>query len=160
MVENFENIKKTFKILSKTLSKEYPYFSNIRLDSVSENIGQIYIYIDVNYNEFLEYNNIDLRDSLRNYFIRYSNSEDVDDIINGKTLYLSSYLGNLDRFGYKFNNQVEEYLNGMMEMLPEQLIPKYEFEGVFGETDNYTCNLKISEFILSFDLDRYIKYIN
>lgn len=160
MVENFENIKKTFKILSKTLTKEYPYFSNIRLDSVSENVGQIYIYIDVNYNEFLEYNNVDLRDSLSNYFIRYSNSEDVSDIINGKTLYLSSYLDNLDRFGYKFNNQVEEYINGMMEMLPEQLIPKYEFEGVFGETDNYTCNLKISEFILSFNLDRYIKYIN
>jgi hypothetical protein len=160
MIDNFDNIGKTFKILSKTLSKEYPYLSNIELDSVSENVGQIYVHIDVNYNEFLEYNDIDVRTSLRDYFIRYLDSDDAGDILNGKILYLSSYLDNLDRFGYKFNNQVEEYLNGMVEMLPEQLIPKYEFEGAFGETDNYTCNLKISEFILSFDLDRYIKYIN
>ena len=160
MIENFDNIGKTFKILSKTLTKEYPYLSNIKLGTVNEGVGHLYIYIDVNYNEFLEYNNIDVRTSLRDYFIRYSDSDDAGDILNGKFLYLSSFLDDLDQFGYKFNDQIENFLNEMMEMLPEQLIPKHEYEDTFGELSNYNCSLQIMEFISSFDVDRYIKYIN
>lgn len=156
MIDNFDNIGKTFKILSKTLTKEYPYLSNIKLGTVNEDVGHLYIYIDVNYNEFLEYNDIDVRTSLRDYFIRYSDSDDSGDILNGKFLYLSSFLDDLDQFGYKFNEQIENFLNGMMEMLPEQLVPIHEFEDTFGELRNYTCSLRIIEFISFFDIDRYI----
>jgi hypothetical protein len=46
----------------------------------------------------------------------------------------------------------------MVEYLPEQIVPKVEWYGAFGDSIDNT-NFKIMYFILKFDIDRYMNYV-
>jgi hypothetical protein len=61
MFTNLDNIDKTIKILSKSLSKKYPYLSDIQVKKIGDETGLIYIDLDLDLNRLLEDNKLKIR---------------------------------------------------------------------------------------------------
>lgn len=165
MITNIENIDKTIKILSKTLSKRYPYLDNIQVTGIDGEVGVIQIDIDLNLNKFLEYNQIKLRPNLNKLTIQYSDDiEYLTSLFTRKLYYLNTYIPdddeNLnDEFGYKKNGEIESYLQEMMEMLPFDLVPINKYHSLFSDTIlDFPITFRIERYDVKFDPERYLKY--
>lgn len=158
-VFNTEHIGQVLKILSKTIKRKFPFIKELELNKV----GDLFVIIDavVDYNEFLESNNLILRSDVEDLLMVYP--ENADKYINDqKYSYLHIILQSDDEvteeFGWLYNRKIEESIDEMVEYLPEQIVPKVEWYSEFGDSiDNTTFN--ISDFILKFDLDRYMNYV-
>jgi hypothetical protein len=158
-VFNTEHIGQVLKILSKTIKRKFPFIKELELNKV----GDLFVIIDVvvDYNEFLESNNLILRSDIEDLLMEYP--KNVDKYINDqKYSYLHIILQSDDEvteeFGWLYNKKIEESIDEMVEYLPEQIVPKVEWYSEFGDSiDNTTFN--ISDFILKFDLDRYMNYV-
>lgn len=164
MIKNKEHIDKVLKILSKTLSKKYPYLSNIQLSGINDEVGVIYIDINLDLNEFIEYHNLNLSPLLSNLILKYSYDKDYIDNLISNIGYLNTWVDvddNDDRFGYKKNDEIETYLQGMTDMLPSHLIPTHEFHSVLTDTTtDYPINFRVKNYIPAFNFERYLNYIN
>jgi hypothetical protein len=158
-VFNTEHIGQVLKILSKTIKKKFPFIEELELNKV----GELFVIINVvvDYNEFLESNNLILRSDIAYSLDLYP--ENADKYINNqKYSYLHIILQSDDEvteeFGWRYNKEIEGSIDEMVEYLPEQIVPKVEWYGEFGDSiDNTT--FKIMEFILKFDYNRYINYV-
>lgn len=166
MITDLDNIDKVIKILSKSLSKRYPYLGNIQVDKIEEDVGTIRIEIDLNLNKFLEYNKIKLRPTLNDLLIRYSDDiEYLESLFSRKLYYLNTFISdddeNLnDEFGYKKNIEIESYLQEMMDMLPDQLVPNYKYHSVLTDTFlDYPINFRVMSYNVKFDPKRYLDYL-
>lgn len=166
MITNLDNIDKIIKILSKSLSKKYPYLGNIQVTNIDDEVGVIQINIDLNLNKFLEYNKLRLRPSLDNIVIQYSDDIGyLDSLFSRNLYYLNTYIPddekNLnDEFGYKKNGEIESYLQEMMEMLPSQFVPKYKYHSLFSDTMlDFPTTFRIMGYNVKFDPKRYPEYI-
>ena len=158
-VFNTEHIGQVLKILSKTIKRKFPFIEKLELNKV----GDLFVIIDalVDYNEFLESNNLILRSDIVYSLELYP--ENADKYINNqKYSYLHIILQSDDEvteeFGWRYNKEIEESIDEMVEYLPEQIVPKVEWYGAFGDSIDNT-NFKIMYFILKFDIDRYMNYV-
>jgi hypothetical protein len=64
-------------------------------------------------------------------------------------------------FGFTYNREIEGLIEEMVDYLPEQIIPKVEWESSMSDSkmiDN--ASFRITDFILKFDVNRYFKYVN
>lgn len=166
MITNLDNIDKVINILSKSLSKRYPYLGNIQVTTIDGEVGVIQIDIDLNLNKFLEYNEIILRPNLDRLIIQYSDDiEYLRSLFSRKLYYLNTYIPdddeNLnDEFGYKKNGEIESYLQEMMEMLPSQLVPTYKYHSILSDTMlDYPINFRVMNYNVKFDPERYLDYL-
>ena len=165
MITNLDNIDKVIKILSKSLSKRYPYLGNIQVDKIEEDVGTIRIEIDLNLNKFLEYNKIRLRPTLDDLLIRYSDDiEYLESLFSRKLYYLNTWLPDdeelNDRFGYKKNDEIGSYIYEMMDMLPSQLVPTYKYHSILSDTMlDYPINFRVMNYNVKFDTERYLDYL-
>ena len=50
MITNLDNIDKVINILSKSLSKKYPYLGDIQVKDINDDVGIIQINIDIDLN--------------------------------------------------------------------------------------------------------------
>ena len=165
MITNLDNIDKVINILSKSLSKKYPYLDNIQVTNIDDEVGVIQIDIDLNLNKFLEYNKTILRPNLDRLIIQYSDDiEYLRSLFSRKLYYLNTYIPdddeNLnDEFGYKKNGEIESYLQEMMEMLPSQLVPINKYHSLFSDTIlDFPMTFRIMRYDVKFDPERYLKY--
>jgi hypothetical protein len=158
-VFNIEHIGQVLKILSKTIKRKFPFIKELELNKV----GDLFVIIDVvvDYNEFLESNNLILRSDIEYSLDLYP--ENADKYINDQNYhYLHVILQSEDEiteeFGWRYNKKIEESIDEMVEYLPEQIVPKVEW---YGSSSDYIENtsFKISDFILKFDFDRYMNYV-
>lgn len=166
MITNLDNIDKVINILSKSLSKKYPYLGNIQVTTIDGEVGVIQIDIDLNLNKFLEYNKIRLRPNLDKLVIHHSDDiEYLRSLFSRNLYYLNTYIPddkeNLnDEFGYKKNGEIENYLQEMMEMLPPQLVPNYKYHSLFSDTMlDFPITFRIMRYNVKFDPERYLEYI-
>jgi hypothetical protein len=161
-MDNIKHIDQVLKILSKSLDRKYPYFGKIHLDTISEDSGVIFIKIDVDYNEFLEYNNLHLRPGIEQLLQEFPDPNPNE--------YVGKQYGFLhivieaneeidEKFGWRFNVEVCSYLDEMLVMLPESIVPRYVYVGTFSNVE-YPATFSITKYNLTFDPDRYLKYIN
>lgn len=165
MITDLDNIDKVIKILSKSLSKKYPYLGDIQVKDINDEVGIIQINIDIDLNKFLEYNKIRLRPNLDRLVIHHSDDiEYLRSLFSRKLYYLNTYIPdddeNLnDEFGYKKNDEIENYLQGMMDMLPPQLVPTYKYHSILSDTMlDYPINFRVMEYNVKFDPERYLYY--
>ena len=164
MITNLDNIDKVIKILSKSLSKRYPYLDNIQVNKIEGDVGTIRIDIDLDLNKFLEYNKLRLRPHLDGLITRYTDDiEYLGDLFLRKLYYLNTYLPDdeelNDRFGYKKNDEITSYLNEMMGMLPSQLTPTYKYHSILTDTMmDYPIDFRVMNYNTKFDPERYIEY--
>jgi hypothetical protein len=166
MIDNLDNIDKVIKILSKSISKKYPYLSNIQVVDIDEDVGIIRIEVDLNLNKFLEYNKLRLRPNLNDLLTRYSDDiEYLESLFSRKLYYLNMYIPDDDEemndsFGYKKNYEIESYLQEMMDMLPPQLVPNYKYHSVLTDTMlDYSINFRVMGYNVEFDPERYLDYL-
>lgn len=163
MFTNLDNIDKTIKILSKSLSKKYPYLSDIQVKKIGDETGLIYIDLDLDLNRLLEDNKLKIRPDAEYIIKSYLDDiEYVKDVFELKTSYLNTFIGDYDpldnTFGYKKNEEIENYLSNMMSMLPPPLVPIYKHQGSFG-TYEYPVDFRIMGYNTKFDPIRYLDYI-
>ena len=166
MITNLDNIDKVIKILSKSLSKKYPYLDNIQVDKIDEDVGTMRIEADLNLNKFLEYNKIRLRPTLDDLVIRHSDDIGyLDSLFSRKLYYLNTYIPDDDKklndeLGYKKNDEIESYLQEMMDMLPNQLVPNYKYHSILTDTFlDYPINFRVMSYNVKFDPKRYLDYL-
>ena len=166
MITNLDNIDKVIKILSKSLSKKYPYLNNIQVDKIDEDVGTMRIEVDLNLNKFLEYYKIRLRPNLDGLLTRYSDDIGyLGSLFSRKLYYLNTYIPdddeNLnDEFGYKKNIEIESYLQEMMDMLPDQLVPNYKYHSILTDTFlDYPINFRVMSYNVKFDPKRYLDHL-
>ena len=163
MITNLENIDKVIKILSKTLSKKYPYLSNIQIKDINEEVGTIQIYIDLDLNRFLEYNKLKLRSSLDEVIRKYSDDTEYLKRLFRMSSYLNTYISDNDekiddKFGYKKNDEIESYLKDMMYMLPSHLFPIHKYLSLFSDdVGDYPVDFRIMGYNTEFDPERYLQ---
>ena len=165
MITNLDNIGKVIKILSKTLSKKYPYLSNIQIDEINEENGFIQIDIDMDLNKFLEYNKLKLRPSLDDVMTKYSHDpEYLKTFFKFKPTYLNTYISASEEvdnnFGYIKNDEIESYLKDMMGMLPQHLSPTHKFQESFGGEADYPVDFRVSGYNIKFDPERYLELMD
>jgi|694.fasta_scaffold78399_2 hypothetical protein len=166
MIDNLDNIDKVIKILSKTISKKYPYLSNIQIEKIIDDAGTIQIDIDLDLNRFLEYNKLKLRPSLDELMKKYSDDTEYLKSLFRNPLYLNTYLSDVeevnDNFGYKKNEEIESYLKDMMYMLPPHLSPTHKFQSSFDEriVTDYPVDFRIDSYNIKFDPERYLEVMD
>lgn len=164
MFTNLDNIDKVIKILSKSLSKRYPYLSNIQINKIEEDVGTIRIDIDLDLNKFLEYYKLRLRPNLDGLLTTYVDDiEYLESLFLRKLYYLNTWLPDdeelNDLFGYKMNDEITSYLSEMMGMLPSQLIPTYKYHSILNDTMmDYPIDFRVMSYNTKFDPERYIEY--
>jgi hypothetical protein len=158
-VFNTEHIGQVLKILSKTIKRKFPFIKKLELNKV----GELFVIINVvvDYNEFLESNNLILRSDIEDILMEYP--ENADKYINyQKYSYLHIILQSDDEvteeFGWRYNKEIEDVIEEIVNYLPEQIVPKVEWYGAFSD-DIENTSFKISDFVLKFDFDRYMNYV-
>lgn len=158
-VFNTEHIGQVLKILSKTIKRKFPFIEELELNKV----GELFVIINVvvDYNEFLESNNLILRSDIEDVLMEYP--ENADKYINDqKYSYLHIILQSDDEvteeFGWRYNKEIEDVIEEIVNYLPEQIVPKVEWYGSFSDYIENT-SFKISDFVLKFDFDRYMNYV-
>jgi hypothetical protein len=158
-VFNTEHIGQVLKILSKTIKRKFPFIKKLELNKV----GELFVIINVvvDYNEFLESNNLILRSDIEDVLMEYP--ENADKYINDqKYSYLHIILQSDDEvteeFGWRYNKEIEDVIEEIVNYLPEQIVPKVEWYGSFSDYIENT-SFKISDFVLKFDFDRYMNYV-
>lgn len=160
--KNTENIDKALRILSKSLHKKYPYLGDITLKSISDEGGLMFVNIDVDYNKFLEYNDLKLRPQITYLLQQYPN-ESPFQYIPKEMSYLHIPLEDNkitdEKFGYRFNNGISEYLDGMLTMLPESLIPTYTIRAIISEYV-HPMTFSVSGYKTTFNTEEYLNYVN
>ena len=165
MITDLDNIDKVIKILSKSLSKRYPYLGNIQVDKIEEDVGTMRIDIDLDLNKFLEYYKLRLRPHLDDLITRYTDDiEYLGDLFSRKLYYLNTWLPDdeelNDRFGYKKNDEIGSYIYEMMDMLPSQLVPTYKYHSILSDTMlDYPINFRVMNYNVKFDPERYLDYL-
>jgi hypothetical protein len=158
-VFNTEHIGQVLKILSKTIKRKFPFIKKLELNKV----GELFVIINVvvDYNEFLESNDLILRSDIGYSLELYP--ENADNYINNqKYSYLHVILQNEDEiteeFGWRYNKEIEDVIEEIVNYLPEQIVPKVEWYGSYSD-DIENTSFKISDFVLKFDFDRYMNYV-
>jgi hypothetical protein len=149
---------------SCTKSFRYPFIKKIIVNENQINQTGYIINVDIymNLNDFLEFYGVFLTQGIETMY-RINIDNDFLDTISVK--YLSSILSNQDensdKFGYMYNNEIEDSLNDYIDFLPEKMIHKYNSTSTWDQREiTYNSKILLEEYIIDFDPIRYINYSN
>jgi hypothetical protein len=164
-VNDINMVNKGLSILAMSVAEtKYPFIKKITLNEnrIIQTGHIIYVDIYVNLNEFLEFYGVFLTQGIETMYRNDINNDFMDTIT---VSYLSSILSNRDensnKFGYIYNNEIEDFLNDFIDFLPEKMIHKYISTSTWDQREiTYNSSILIEEYIIDFDPIRYIKYSN
>lgn len=163
---DIDQTNKGLSIITNSIIKiKYPFIKSIIINEkenelVGKSLTLVNVYIDLN--DFIEQNNERLRTNLERLF-RNGIMDFFDDYPTSG--YLSSLVGDedvtLNKYGYKYNEEIMEVINDYMTFLPDNMRPKYTTVSDFTEDiAEYESKIVLHEFIITFDPIRYLNYIN
>jgi hypothetical protein len=164
-VNDINMVNKGLSILAMSVAEtKYPFIKKITLNEnrIIQTGHIIYVDIYMNLNEFLEFYGVFLTQGIETM---YRNNIDNDFLDTINLTYLSSILSNQDenfnKFGYNYNNEIEDFLNDFIDFLPEKMIHKYISTSTWNQREiTYNSKILLEEYIIDFDPIRYIKYSN
>jgi hypothetical protein len=158
-------VNKGLSILAMSAAEtKYPFIKKIIVNENQINQTGYIINVDIymNLNDFLEFYGVFLTQGIETMY-RINIDNDFLDTISVK--YLSSILSNqdenFDKFGYMYNNEIEDSLNDYIDFLPEKMIHKYNSTSTWDQREiTYNSKILLEEYIIDFDPIRYINYSN